>query len=77
MSGCATPGCEFDAWHEPNHPCGRHIIDGQPCRFCGEPEPCDGCWRPVTVADLKAIAAEAAADTRQSPSGDWTTTREE
>lgn len=55
-----TPGCEFPAGHEVDHPCGRPVpADGEPCQYCGDPEPCARCWQPITVADFKAICAEA------------------
>lgn len=60
---CGTPGCEFQPGHEVDHPCGqRGPAPGTPCKFCGAPEPCDACWRPVTHADLKGLAAEAGRD---------------
>ncbi len=41
---------------------GRTHEPGQPCWYCGKPNPpqgpCPDCWTPITVADAKAIFAE-------------------
>lgn len=58
---CDTPGCDFNAGHD-GHPCAYRLIDGQPCKFCGEPNPCANCWTPITPAMLKGLAAEAGQD---------------
>lgn len=73
-----TPGCGFPPHRATDHPCGQPIHVGDPCRFCGDPiaagedggaAPCPKCWRPITIADLKAIAAEAGLETRVTPRG--------
>lgn len=66
-----TPGCGFPPHDAVDHPCGQPIQVGDPCAYCGDPigadadgapVPCPRCWRPITIADLKAIAAEAGLD---------------
>lgn len=59
---CDTPGCEFPAGHQDAYPCGRRVVDGEPCGFCGQPEPCADCWQPRTVAAFKGLCAEAGKD---------------
>lgn len=61
---CKAPGCEFEAGHDAEHPHGQRVIDGQPCKFCGEPEPCEKCWQPITVAMFKGLCADAGKDTK-------------
>ncbi len=62
-----TLGCGFPAHRAEDHPCGQPARVGDPCWFCGDPiradglghpVPCPRCWRPVTIADIKAFAAE-------------------
>lgn len=67
-----SPGCTFPDGHSSGHPCGKQIIPGDPCEYCGKPtsldgEPCWDCWSPVNAADLKAIFAEAGYDTIITP----------
>jgi hypothetical protein len=71
-----TADCGF-APHDPaEHPCGQPHRPGDPCRFCGGPQevvdgevqPCPECWRPATLADMKAIAAEAGLDATMTSS---------
>lgn len=59
---CCEPGCEFVAGHERENPHGRRVIPGEPCEFCGKPEPCDDCWQPITMAMFKGLYAEAGKD---------------
>jgi hypothetical protein len=63
MITCAHSGCTLDAGHELQTPHGRLVIDGTPCAYCGNPEPCAVCWQPITIAAFKGICAEAGRDT--------------
>lgn len=68
MTCSMTPGCGFQAHAAGDHPCGTPIRVGDPCLYCsvpiaadadGQPVPCPDCWHPATIADIKALAAEA------------------
>ena len=57
-----SPGCEWDAGHLGDHPCGQKAErPGEPCRYCTKPVPPEGtcldCWAPITIADAKAMFA--------------------
>lgn len=57
-----TPGCTFPPHPPGAHPCGTRHIPGSPCGYCGKPTPgsgapCPDCWRPITIADFRALMA--------------------
>lgn len=68
-----TRGCQRPAGHIAHHPCGGKLHKpGDPCEHCGQPlvadehgaaVACPNCWTPITVADLKALAAGRGWDT--------------
>lgn len=62
------PTCTFIHHDQQAHPCGNRHWPGSPCEFCGKATPAEGgpcwdCWTPITIADLKAFAAEEGFDT--------------
>jgi hypothetical protein len=63
-----TPGCTFGRHEASAHPCGKRHIPGSPCDYCGKPTPANGdpcwdCWKPITIADFKALMAEEGIET--------------
>lgn len=71
-----TPGCARGNHTADQHPCGGPFhVAGSPCTYCGKPTPatggpCPDCWSPITIADFKAIAAEAGKDAHVTRSED-------
>lgn len=66
-----SPDCVHGPHAADEHPCGQgNEPPGTPCRYCGaltplDGEPCPACWKPMTVADFKAFAAEHGWDTNR------------
>lgn len=72
------PGCSYPPEHLGRHPCGTPHVPGSPCDYCGQPTPasggpCPDCWQPITIADFKALMADAGLDTVVTPAPPKTT----
>lgn len=71
-----TPDCGFPPHEAAAHPCGQPVCVGDPCAYCGDPigaddsgtpNPCPRCWRPITIADVEALAAGGGWETAVTP----------